>query len=108
MNLRTASDDVLFEACKLVVGAATAQKIVRLRSESPDISVNELLSTIEVSDENARKLLTAISTSSISQAMWLKATHRKSENESYWFAVREGFMTGGADASVYRYQAFGW
>lgn len=109
VNLDSASDGVLFEACKLAAGAATAQKIVDLRQDDPDMAISDMIAELEVAGPQAAKIREILVNSSISQSIWVKATHQKAGSKSYWFAVREGFILANRGrAGVFRYQAFRW
>ncbi len=109
VNINSAADEVLGETCSLVVGDIIANRIVRLRNEEASRSVGQILSLLEITAEQRQKLQRVLTDQSVSQTIWINASHNKGSFESYWLTVREGFPTSSnRRTSIWRIQTFSW
>lgn len=101
VNIKTAPDDVLYQACKLEVGANIANEIVANREEDPTLDSRQLVTSTQANENQSSRLNEILTDSSRAQAVWISLS--ENSKTSYFLSVREYFS-----GSLSRIYSFKW
>lgn len=101
LNYRNASDEVLFETCKLAAGASIARRVVQERGSNEQTGLDDMMSSIGASERQKQALRVALAEQSRAQSIWVRAV--ANGQPRYSLIVRERFTS-----SLSRIYSFAW
>ncbi len=101
--LGSASDNVLEEACRVIVGSLTASQVVSARRNFPNANLKDLLAGVSLTDQKRTALNSILGNNSVSQSLWISVHSSAGRRTRYSLTVREGFGDG-----IHRLNCFAW
>ena len=85
MNITRASDEVVEESCRTLLGPGVARKLVREYRENPALSVNQVAMQLEIDDLKRQDLSRLLTTQSSTYSLWLHSMSLSGTQR--WLAV---------------------
>ncbi len=101
LNYQTASDEVLLESVKLLVGGAIARRILELRESGELKKLNSISPEIGATESQTRALAAHLTNRSTAQSVWVEAISQR--RHVHTLTIREEFTS-----SISRYYSFTW
>ena len=85
VNITRATDDVVEESCRTLLGPGVARKLVRQYRENPVLNVNQVALQLEIDDLKRQDLSRLLTTQSSTYSLWLHSTSLHGTQR--WLAV---------------------
>lgn len=101
LNIHRATDPVIEETCRLVVGPGVAQRLIRDYRENPLRSIRRIALDMEVGEQEAIELARRLGNQSNSFSLWLTVT--SPYGKEHWFAVRAPIAEGSVYTERFRF-----
>lgn len=87
MNVRRAADELVLEACRLVLADGAARRLLRKYREDPQRDIRSVMEQVELSAADAAALTDLLGNESWCYSLWGKTT--ATGLTKHWFAVAE-------------------
>ena len=101
LNFATASDEVLYEATKLLVGGSIARQITDLREKQPELNLEATLRQTNATEVQVGDLRNLLTNRSRTQSVWVTANSPTSTRDT--LTIREEFTD-----TLSRLHSFTW